>query len=495
MNVRQRFTFTLIAQSPIHFGGGIPGELLLDGDGAPFVSGNSIGGALRSMLKHSGKVQEEDIRRYLGGEESPSKESKDFVESRIFISDGNITSMDNLSKLISGNDPFPTMEGTAISASTGAARLNHKYKRYYLPPGVKLSFTVECDTQMEGSDRTEEASAPEAELSFTELVYIWAAAIDSGELRFGGQKTNGYGRFTVESLTRYDFVLDSPLALDEFIWNRHSVVEKTCKMEEVWGEIRSSLQSPIILSLKGRFPYGVYQAFPDRIPVGDKASTATVTGIQRDINNHYYLPGSSVKGLLRHELRRLLLRMLQEETGDSGELEAKVDLLVQEWFGSQEKAGSVAVADVVLSEAKEMGIERPDPNKEKDSLKAIYNRIDRITSGVIDGALKTQNEVRGKAEIRLELKATEEVEAKLFPLVYLLRRIGSGLIPLGGRTVIGLGEFKAEATEVNYSGEKLSFQNDSLLTEIERSTLESYYDQFVEYIKTQRGARNDAARI
>ncbi|WP_059050896.1 RAMP superfamily CRISPR-associated protein [Paenibacillus senegalimassiliensis] len=463
MNSRERFTFTLKAETPVHFGGDSPGALLLDGDDKPFVSGNSIGGALRNWLNTRSTVSPVTVLHYLGGPD----DREEFIESQVYISDG---------YLYMPQGPF-IMEGTAVDPKTGSARNNHKYKRYDLPKGTKLVFTVECDTEV-----TLTAEAPER-LSFEQLIYTCAAAIDRGELRFGGQKSNGHGCFALQHLTCQKFSFDSFVALDQFVFNRHSQKSNEEDRTESAKKYKQYISDhpATVLSLKGHFPYGVYQSYIDRSR--DDKQASQVTGLQRSTDGKYYLPGSSIKGLLRHEMRRLLFRMLQDQQ-ELAELEARVETIVQEWFGSQEKMGSVVVTDVVIDKAREMKSKRIE---DSDS-NPVYNRIDRITGGVIDGALKSQNEVRGDAEIRLELRAGADDEGKLFPLIYLLRRIGSGLVPLGGRTVIGLGEFEAKETEVSYNGEMIRISNLDPLDDKSQSKLQGYYDRFMTLLDSEGGA-------
>lgn len=497
MNTRQRFTFTLRAETPIHFGGDEPGALLLDGDDQPFVSGNSLGGALRAFLNDRSGLMPADIKYYLGGEEESSDGKKEFKESRVFISDGCITMPDHCMEKTTGQVRIPVMEGTAINPRTGAARSKHKYTRYELPPGTELVFTVECDIQTDEAGQQKEidvTDVSQAVVPFEQLTYACAAGIHRGELRFGGQKSNGYGQFLLKGLTRREFVLNSCSALDYYIFKRHveEIEEKDCTEEALKQQEHFSSRTPVVLSLKGRFPYGVYQAYDD-------LDRSQITGLKRRADGKYYLPGSSIKGLLRHELHRLLIRMLLNDSRYISECESLANELLKEWFGSQDKAGSVVVANVVIDEAREMKIERFE-NKEKKTSATIglptYNRIDRITGGVIDGALKTQNEVRGDAEIRLEIRNAKDAENKLFPLIYLLRNIGSGLLPLGGRTVIGLGEFEAKATKVNVEGEAdwLVFNNTDLSVDGE-SKLREYYEKFKAFIDGKGGAGDEDASI
>ncbi|MEK4529887.1 RAMP superfamily CRISPR-associated protein [Paenibacillus sp. FSL H8-0104] len=474
MNIRQSFTFTLRAKTPVHFGGDSPGKLLLDGDDKPFVSGNSIGGALRGWLKDGSKLLPADVNHYLGGS---AEETEEFLESRVFISDGYLKLPNNPSGVAQSNGGFLVMEGTAVDPKTGSARIKHKYKRDDLPKGTELVFTVECDTQteaMKSPEGTVMSDAMQEPISFQKLMYTCAVAIHKGKLRFGGKKSNGHGCFSLQQLTCREFTFNSFAALDQFIFNRDIVEEKDCTEDALEYEEHVSVHPTTVLYLKGRFPYGVYQSYTDQ--KRDDKQTAQITGLLREEDNQYYLPGSSIKGLLRHEMRRLLFRMLQDQER-SAEIEARVDTLLQEWFGSQDKMGSVVVADVVINQTHER-------NNNSNS-KSIYNRIDRITGGVIDGALKTQNEVRGTAKIHLELKASKDAENKLFPLLYLLRSIGSGLLPLGGRTVIGLGEFEAKETVVHHKGDILKFSNTCPLSEDSQTNLEKYYNLFVGFLNKE----------
>ncbi|MEK4372391.1 RAMP superfamily CRISPR-associated protein [Paenibacillus sp. FSL R5-0473] len=488
MSTRRRFTFTLRAKTPIHFGGNLQGALLLDGDDKPFVSGNSIGGALRSWLNASSEVISADIMYYLGGPKKSIDEKEEFEESRVYISDGHLKLPDNPLVIDQGNAGLLAMEGTAVDPKTGSALNNHKYTRYDLPQGTELVFTVECDTNPEETTSPKEADITDAahvRLSFTKLIYTWATAIHRGELRFGGQKSNGHGRFSLEHLTCREFLFDSSEALEQFIFNRHKGEEKDCTEDARKYAEYISGHPTIELSLKGHFPYGVYQSYTDREQ--SKEHGTQVTGLLRSVDETYYLPGSSIKGILRHEMRRLLFRMLPDQERSIAEREIRVDTLLQEWFGSQDKIGSVMVSNVVIDEVSEMNIERIN----NQNTKPTYNRIDRITGGVIDGALKTQNEVRGNAEIRLELRVGKDVEdvkyaeGKLFPLIYLLRNIGSGLLPLGGRTVIGLGQFEAKETEVYLNGDILRFSNTGPLDEKNQAELKDYYDLFVAFLNKE----------
>ena len=114
-----------------------------------------------------------------------------------------------------------------------------------------------------------------------------------------------------------------------------------------------------------------------------------------------------------------------------------------------------------------------------DELKGdpVYIKIDRITGGYIDGALKTQKEIYGRAELKCELVAsTAEDNPFIFPLIFIFKNIGDGFVPLGGRTSIGLGQYKCERLKI--SG---LIENDILLSSLtgkQKDQIKKYFEAF-----------------
>lgn len=462
MNRRQIYYFTIKAESSVYFGGNNRGELIKDACEEPFVSGNSIGGALRDYLICS-EVSPADVQAYMGGADSIStkleephngqEESKasGFKESRIFISDGKVTIKKGLVKT----------EGTAIDPAYGTAKSNHKYEMEYLPQGTQVAFRIECDTA-----NGQPSGADESSIEFKQLIDSWARGIDEGKIRFGGKKSNGFGKFSLVSLELADFKFDSEQSLDEYIFSRHLSKRRPVSIQS-FAINKHAGSRGISFSLNGSFPYGVYQSFTDFELT--KVNKVGVTGLQKN-EKGYFIPASSLKGVLRNEIRLLLIRM----TGSSERADSKCETL----FGSVAQQGKLVCSDMYIKDANSVSIDRF--GNSRGGL-PVYIKIDRLTGGAFSSALKHQNEIHGDTEIQIELLADAEQPSDspyLFPLVYALRRVGSGKVPLGGRTVIGLGEFDAATTIVAGKGWEYEFANQDALSVESTQFLRQCFETF-----------------
>lgn len=483
MNQAITYQFTIKALSPVHFGDSEQGEVVTDANGQPFVLGNAIGGALRDYLcqVYDCEGQNNLILKYMGG---IKENGGDFRESSIFISDGEVNGVTEIRE----------KEGTAIDAAYGAAKEGAKYTMKYLPEGTEITFRVECDewtkiVKGENGKRSEKVTHDPSE--FESMIDVWARGFMRQRLMLGGQKSNGFGKFELKELKKTVYSFNSIEALDRYIFDRDEVEGKSIdlsKYKETDERSGEGRQEPVnrqhadqrkhgavfrhkdddvtVFKLVGQFPYGIYQGFT--VKNGEKESSYTLTGLQ-DKDGHYFLPASSVKGVIRSEVYRLLVRMLG---GDHRSAEKKCE----ELFGSTEQRGKLVFSDVTIENEKVVEITRCEKKQQDDkdnsqpSKHPIYNKIDRLTGGAFDGHLKHQQEVQGTATIQVELyhrQQSDQIDAEknpyIFPLIYVLRRIGAGIVPLGGRTAIGLGQFAANRVTVQ-DRERREIETDGLLS-------------------------------
>ncbi|MBE1555401.1 RAMP superfamily CRISPR-associated protein [Sporosarcina limicola] len=468
MNKKLIYYFNIKAESPVYFGTSDKESTSLkrsDDPRALVVSGNSIGGALREYLIRTGETQE-CLLRYMGGIKTSIQDAdntvtvkEEFKESSIYISDGEFVHPPK----------FLTKEGTAIDPTTGAAQHNQKYTFDYLPRGTEITFHIECDVE---GDESEEQVPTERGLK--QLIEKWTRGIIQGELRFGGEKSNGFGKFSLVSMERIAFDFDSLDAVDEYIFCR-----KNRKREKVdlgfLDEDKVIENLGVVFSLKGSFPYGVYQSFKDNSLMNDKVR---VTGLQK-CGEVYFIPATSLKGLLRSEIMLLFRKMTDCET--------KAKEKCSELFGDTDRQGKLVFSDISIQNAQTTKKVQGSNAKDESTYVPVYIKIDRLTGGAFSSALKHQNEVQGDAEIRFRLLGNGESFEEspyLFPLIYVLRRIGAGKVPLGGRTVIGLGQFEAVETVVTGSGWKSEFTNQGVLSEESTQSLKRYFETFERWVLT-----------
>lgn len=451
-----RYDFTIEAVSPLHVGtekSGQESKLIRDADQCPFIPGNSLGGALREYLKRVG-VSDSIILKYLGGTEADNPEA--FLTSGVYISDA----------ILQGTAESRKREGTAIDPAFGAAKQQSKYTLEYLPAGVIFSFCIEAavaDQVDQDNDVTNGMSALELE----KVVGTWTRGLAKRQLLLGGQKSLGFGSFTLKYLKKTVFRFNTRVALDHYIFHREEI-------DGVGVDWRVMPHYPLRddggvgFEMTGAFPYGVYQSFP---VCGEQAErTNRLTGLLKQQTGSF-IPAASLKGILRHEIRLLLKRM-------TGKL--SVEEKLEELFGGLSRKGKLIVFDIELKDERLVQIERYSPRKNAwEKGDPVYIKIDRLTGGAYDSALKYQREMQGKATIRLTLKTAQAYVADynpyLFPLVYALRKIGAGAIPLGGRTVIGLGQFAAEKLQITINDSRYTIETAG---EENLHLLKAWFDSF-----------------
>lgn len=464
MNRAVTYQFTIRAVTPAYFGDSKQGELVRNAHGQPLVLGNAIGGALRDYLKRNA-IPEELILKSMGGDQVSA-----FKESNLYISDGIVVCSDEVVK-----------EGTAIDPQYGSAKDMHKYTLYHLPEGTEITFRIESDELIDlddSSQQNDEGLLASSELE--QIIGTLAEGLDTRQLRLGGQKSNGFGAFEIKELRKREFRLNSVEELERYIFDDRDKVEGTLIDWKTLSRFKPKSSAGVTFSMNGCFPYGVYQSFKINDP-----SCKDMTGLQYK-QGKYYIPSTSLKGLIKNEIRLLLKRMKTSEDRNAQELDEFVENRCAELFGSVDKKGRLVFSDAIIDKSRLVEIDRNTASK-KDETKAetcpVYIKIDRLTGGAYRSALKHQQEIQGEADIRLSLVVddTDTVDDKLspyiFPLIYVLRRIGAGDVPIGGRTVIGLGQFAADMVEVDVGGERWSIETNEI-SEHNRNWLEACYESF-----------------
>ncbi|WGU92655.1 RAMP superfamily CRISPR-associated protein [Paenibacillus dendritiformis] len=460
MNRAMTYQFTIRAVSPVYFGDSKQGELVRNAQGEPIVLGNAIGGALRDYLKRT-TISEELILKSMGGVQEAI-----FTESNLYISDGIVACSDEVTK-----------EGTAIDPEYGSAKDKHKYTLYHLPEGTEIIFRIESEELIEDelteSDKREGLFVSELE----QIIGTWAEGIDNRQLRLGGQKSNGFGAFELIELRRSEFWLDCMEALEQYIFDKEKA-EGTLIDWKVMKRFQIKSSQSITFSMSGCFPYGVYQSFSL-----DDPSCKELMGLQHK-QGKYYIPSTSLKGLIKNEVRLLIKRMKNAETADVQGLDKFVEQKCAEVFGSIDQRGKLIFSDVILEKARVVEIDRSAASNRDGSevdMHPIYIKIDRLTGGAYSSALKHQQEIQGEADIRFNLvvENTDEgmLHSYIFPLVYVLRRIGAGEVPLGGRSAIGLGQFAAETVGVEIGQERWDIEINEL-SKHNKEWLEACYQSF-----------------
>ncbi|GAB4263948.1 RAMP superfamily CRISPR-associated protein [Thermincola ferriacetica] len=432
-------------------------EVLKDSEGQPYIPGTSIIGVLRHLLEEQGKKQEAVM--VLGG---PDRQSAVQVTDACPVCEDIV---------------IAKRDGVRIDVKTGTAMDQYKFDYEIIEPGCVFRFRIiatvrETDHSTGGQ---EEKKWPDRD-TLEKYLHLYAAMIKSGQVRLGRMTTKGFGRMQLVSARKrfLDFSRPSDLAA----WLKNSYTMTGLTEEELaldvpdneftvdaWFDIVNSL---IVRGYTGSIdePDAVNIAYAKKDPQG---------------NTRYVLPGTSVKGALRHRALRIINTLGGDPRKSIGEQMLK-DFMG--WAGEKDdeaKSGSKKKSTDDKFKSRLIVEETVINNAAAELQHRI--RIDRFTGGVIEGALFDSRPLwplAGKSgpmvNIRLTVKNAREWEKGLVML--LLKDLWTEDLAVGGEKSIGRGVLRGVRAEVKDAGKslkiidadgKLNLYNEhGLLEELER---------------------------
>ncbi len=154
------------------------------------------------------------------------------------------------------------------------------------------------------------------------------------------------------------------------------------------------------------------------------------------------VPGSGIKGALRHRTRFHLARCLDCFAGTATpEALEKLEDLDALLFGTAKgnedgKPGVIIVDDVVVGNA--------------GKAEMVHNSIDRFTGGVRDGFLFSEELVAGRSQLDVTIRFRSDVKGYAkWALKASLLDLGFGRLTLGGGSGRGHGRFRGKLQEVS----------------------------------------------
>jgi CRISPR/Cas system CSM-associated protein Csm3 (group 7 of RAMP superfamily) len=435
-DVRIEYTLTLRARTALHLGaatGDLVADLALarDGFGRCYVPGTSWGGVLRHLAQ---RIFENDVDVDIDDVFGRPPKGKDAGHaSRVFVDD---TPIDGAR--------VELRTGVGIDRVTGAAADRIRYDREVLPPGS----TVTLRLRYEGPDDD----------SATVLGFLVAAVRCDG-IRVGAGTRRGLGLLSCEAAQERRVDLRSRQAL----------------LDEIAGELSATPVEPMTGGLETlRIRLGWHPTRPVVVggsAPGEKADLVPLLTRSADGAGLVpVLPGSAVKGVLRGTAERILRTVLDGLAPPGSDFVAGLDgdaraaPVLEALFGSRNRAGAVAVPDIVADVA-------PVPTEQWAGYLAgagsppawgserTHVAIDRWTGGAADQQLFTVQETTGvrwpalAVELDLGFLGLTLPERQRRAAVVLLGLAVAALIEgtagLGGGTTRGLGEIEVTSLDVD----------------------------------------------
>ena len=378
--------------------GGLDIHVLQNRDGVPFIPGTSLAGVLRSAVK------DDNVRNLLFG----TIDKKNPQQSAVLLYD-----------VLLANAKIGVRDGVSIDAVTGTAIKGYKYDYEVVEKGEKGVFYAEIVLR--------QIHAGQKEALTQELRHL-CRLLCSG-FHVGALTTKGFGRvyMTQIDIDCYDFRNFDDVAA----WL--SPERKPAVMH--WDESD-------FLEADKDHPYSAAEDFmieadfvlTGSLIVRDKDDDKDVAATMKKSGGAYIIPGTSLKGVLRHRAAYILhaLGMGREFAND------RIDSLM----------GTTAVRSRFVVEETTVAAAAHAQTR---------NRIDRFTGGTIKSALFSTEPVWRKTEggrsvtLRFGVHQARDWEAGL--CVLLLKDLWLGRIAIGGEKSIGRGTLEGLRAVIHDRGQ------------------------------------------
>ena len=458
---------TLVLDAPLLIGAGgigagneIDTEVLKTKAGQPFIPGTSLAGVLRDFLAVEDAY---GMRLLFGTDAAYERQHKTAWQSSVCIDDVKLNGVEIIIR-----------DGVSIDEITGTAIEHHKFDYEAVGRGAKGDFRAEITLRGihetgERAERTKDA------------IESLALRLATG-FSLGAHTAKGFGAVHVKDLAtyRYDFKnkdhVRAWLGSEE---KREALVKpETCeRQEKPYAKDDCVLEAKF--ALKSSLLVRDYERAGSVKAEGRAEQETSVQALMLRENDHWLIPGASIKGALRHRAAEILRKLDIDSTlldRMMGPSLARIKTKPAEKWKSH-----LLVSEARLENGVVTGLQ-------------TRVRIDRFTGGKIDTGLFTtapiwQREDEGAAlSLRLVLHEPKEEERawQIGLLLLLLKELSLGRLALGGEKGIGRGVLEGRGAVLHYHGEEIAWDaTPGALTDEERRKLQG----FVEALLKKREAK------
>ena len=457
---------TLVLDAPLLIGAGGSGagneidtEVLKTKAGQPFIPGTSLAGALREFMAAENAL---GMRLLFGTEAAYERQHNAAWQSSIRIDDVKLNNVE-----------IVVRDGVSLDEITGTAIEHHKFDYEAVGSGATGKFFAEI-TQRGIHERYEDA--------MKEAVDLLAHRLAAG-FSLGAHTAKGFGEVHVRDLKVYRYDFKNPDHVRAWLGSEgksEALVEPEVyerqkgfyAKDDCVLEAKFALKSSLLVR-----DYARAMEVKTAERMDDKETSVQALMLRE--NDHWLIPGASIKGALRHRAAEILRKLdidgalLDRMMGPSlAHIKAKPD---EKW------KSRLLVSEARLEDGVVTGLQ-------------TRVRIDRFTGGKIPTSLFTEAPVwqtekeRAVLSMRLVLHEPKEEERawQIGLLLLLLKELSLGRLALGGEKGIGRGVLEGRGAVLHYHGEEIAWDaTPGALTDEERRKLQG----FVEALLKKREAK------
>jgi len=448
---------TLVLTSPLCIGTGdrddrVDAPVLRDVAGIPYIPGTSLAGALQACLRDSfTPVAELDTARFWGSS------TDDGVQSAFVVGDATVSA---------GHLEWPVEErdGVSIDAATGTAIDGHKYNFDVVPAGNSFSWMGEvvvrgCDdrTMMERLGRT--------------VLLV----LESGMAPVGAHTTKGFGHLELHDMTVCALDMDEAKDVETYLRycqsgsldTNHPLTSEALALNDRDFDIQADFRLTSSLMVRS------YSTRPE-----DPDETHIRSGGQ-DI-----LPGTSLKGVLRHRAAMILSALGEQDPEQTEEFRSLFGYAETRHESTSNKAGSLR-SRLFVDES----IIRGGHSEMQTRV-----QIDRFTGGVRQGAFLEAMPLwsdKGNERLHLHLRVAQCREWEAGLVLLLLKDLWTSDLSIGGEHSVGRGSLIGLSATVHKGLHSCEIRRDGdtlrVTPEHERGWLESLVSDLAAAVSEHKG--------
>lgn len=409
---RHYYAVSVCLASPLNVSSGqdmvSDADVLRNKEGIPFIPGTSFAGAFRNYVML--KKNETGMMGY--SKEQEGKMSSLFI-SDLYFECRTSNPLFQIDKTLNEEHhqiQTSLRDGVAL---TKEQTVKNKFDMEIVETGAKGILYFNFIVREE-----------ENEEEYKRLISSVLQGMQEGELRIGGKRTRGFGRFSIEQIYEKRFTKEMVLE-----WLEFEKAEKELSsygkgfVYQDWIKTVQKVQAQYIkvsipLRLTGGLSIRRYSCKPN------EADYEQIT-----CNGVSVIPGSTWAGVIRKDVCDILEMI--------GCKQHQIEMLCNQWFGySTEKTQEQSL--IVFGESKLQGDVR---------LVMTRNKIDRFDASTKEGALYTEISSFG-GTTTLEILVKKDRKKDYLSLVGMLHlvieNIQKGYVAVGGQTAVGRGIFEAD---------------------------------------------------
>ncbi|MCH4183568.1 MAG: RAMP superfamily CRISPR-associated protein [Prevotella sp.] len=442
----------LTLQSPLLIGAGkVVGQghdvdtyILRGQDDKPLIPGTSLAGVLRSYVMGINPSEGKELFGYIEKDADVRNTQDTECQSAIAIDD-----------VVLENAIVVQRDGVSIDSYTHTAIKGKKYDYEAVERGAYGHFEAVITLRGIHQEKMD---------IIKKQIKNLVAHLQSG-FPIGALTTKGFGHVSVKDAAAqfYDFTKKE----DVLAWLQRNAAST------IWEGAAHEQHNPRTFYVDADFALRSSLIIRD-YDVDETIGESTISAVQKMSNDEYVIPGTSLKGVLRHQAERIF-RLTGKSEADQMKLKELMGYAddKKDEEGKQEKQKSNFYVDEVYMKKGEGIIEKEQSR----------NRIDRFTSGTIESALFTTKpiwqEKRNEPTVRIhyEIHECEDWQAGL--ALFLLRDLWQGDVAVGGEKSIGRGTLQGISAQVEFNGKIYNMGTNGKVEQEKWHELEQYAQAFV----------------